>query len=150
MKVEKEVFELWKEIAPSAAFGSGLKEYAGQMWIPSHANVKKALSQIKKLEKKTKDLTIKKFLQCIKRDLMFEEPQNPPGGIMGIFYTHLVIEGVKEKHIISLAEQSLNYLFVQEYLWNKKWPVELQIFTAQECDGTKMILEIIKKQCKKK
>ncbi len=149
MSIEKEVFELWKEISPESAFGSGLKEYAGQLWIPSHANVKKALTKIEKLHKKA-DPVVKKFLAAMRRDLLIEEPQDPPGALLSVFFTHLIVEGVNEKHLISLAEQSLNFLGVQEDLWDKKWPIELQIFTAQECDGARAIIETIKKKCKKK
>ncbi len=148
--IDKEVFELWKELSPSSAFGSGLKQYAGQMWIPSHKNIKQALTRINKLDKKTKDSVAKKFLAAMRRELMIEEPQDPPGSVLGVFFTHLIVEGINEKHILSLAEQCLNFLGVQEHLWNRKWPVELQIFTAQECDGANAIIEVIKKKCRKK
>ncbi len=147
--MEKEVFALWKETSPTSAFGSGLKEYAGQIWIPSHSNIKKTLARIGQLEKKA-DSVEKKFLATMRRDLLIEEPQDPPGAILSAFFTHLIVEGVNEKHILSLAEQSLNFLAVQEDLCDRKWPVELQIFTAQECDGAKAIIETIKKKCKQK
>ena len=147
--MEKEVFELWKELSPTSAFGSGLKQYAGQIWIPSHSNVKKALARINQLEKKA-DVVEKKFLATMRRDLMIEEPQDPPGAVQSAFFTHLIIEGINERHLLSLAEQSLNFLAVQEDLCESKWPIELQIFTSQECDGAKAIIETIKKKCKKK
>lgn len=146
---EKEVFELWKEISPESAYGAGLKQYAGKIWIPTHSNIKKTLQKINELEKKA-DLTAKKFLATIKRELMIEEPHDPPGAILGTFYTHLVIEGVNEKHILALAEQSLNFLGVQEDLWEQKWPIEFQIFSAQSCDGANAVIETIKKKCKRK
>ena len=149
MNTEKEIFALWKEICPESAFGAGLKQYAGQMWIPSHTNVKHALARIEKLSKKSGPVQ-KKFLAAIRRDLMIEEPQDPPGAILSVFFTHLIVEGVNEKHILALAEQSLNFLGVQEDLWEKKWPVELQIFASQECSGAKAIIETIRKKCKKK
>jgi dimeric dUTPase (all-alpha-NTP-PPase superfamily) len=145
---EKEVFKLWKELSPEAAFGAGLKQYAGQMWIPSHSNIKKALKKINELHHKA-DAIEKKFLACMRRDLLVEEPQDPPGAVLSVFFTHLIIEGVKEKHILSLAEQSLNFLGVQEELCHQKWPIEFQIFTAQSCDGAKAIIETIKRKCKK-
>lgn len=148
--IDKEVFAFWKDISPEGAFGAGLKEYAGTTWIPTHANKKNALARIKKLEKKTKDKKIHKFLNAIKRGLMIEEVHDPPGGILGVFYTHLVVEGIKEKHILSLAEQSLNALGVQEYLLDKTWPIEMQIYSAQNCDGATMLLEEIKRNSKKK
>ena len=149
MSIEKEVFALWKETSPTSAFGSGLKQYAGQIWIPSHSNIKKTLARIGQLEKKA-DAVEKKFLATMRRDLLIEEPQDPPGAILGAFFTHLIVEGINEKHILSLAEQSLNFLAVQEELCERKWPVELQIFSAQECDGAKAIIETIKKKCMKK
>jgi len=148
MNAEKEAIELWKEIYPTSAFNAGLKEYAGQIWIPSHSNLKKALAKIAEIEKK-EDEAVKKFLTTIRRDLMFEEPHKAPGAITNTFFTHLILEGIKEKHILALAEQSLNFLAVQQDMWNKKWPIEIRIFTAQECDGAKTILEVIKKKCEK-
>jgi len=149
MSIDKEVFALWKEISPSSAFGAGIKECAGDVWIPSHANIKHALLRIKELEKKTNDTVVKKFLAALRRSILFEEPQYPPSEVMGVFYTHLIVEGVKDKHMLSLAEQSLNLLGVQQHLWNKKWPIEQQIFTIQECHGARLLLDAIKKQCKK-
>ncbi len=149
MNIEKEVFELWKEISPGSGFASGLKKYAGQIWIPTHTNVKNALIKINKLEKKTKDKTIKKFLAAMRRDLMFNEPHEVPGKILNALFTHLIVDGIKDKHMTSLAEQALNFLGVQQHLWTKKWPIEIQIFTAQECDGSNALIETIKKKCKK-
>ncbi len=146
---EKEAFELWKELSPGSAFGAGLKKYAGHIWIPTHSNIKNALMRINKLEKKS-DIVVKKFLATMRRSLIIEEPHDPPGEILNTFYTHLVIEGVNEKHMLSLAEQSLNFLGVQEDLWDKKWPVEFQIFSSQACDGAKAVIETIKKKCKRK
>ncbi len=146
---EKEAFELWKELSPGSAFGAGLKQYAGHIWIPTHSNIKNALMRINKLEKKS-DSVVKKFLATIRRGLITEEPHDPPSEILNTFYTHLVIEGINEKHIMSLAEQSLNFLGVQEDLWDKKWPVEFQIFSSQACDGAKSLIETIKKKCKRK
>lgn len=147
MNAEKEAIEVWKEIYPVTAYIAGLKQYAGHIWIPSHHNKKNILARIQKIEKKSDEVT-KKFLNAIKRDLMFDEPHRPPGEILDIFFTHLVLEGIKEKNILALAEQSLNLLAVQEETTNKKWPIEIQIFTIQQCDGAKAILETIKKKTK--
>lgn len=149
MSIEKEVFELWKELSPSSAFASGLKEYAGQLWIPSHANIKHALLNIKKLRKRTKNKTVRKFLNNLERTILFEEPHHPPGEVSGAFFTHLILNA-SEKHYTSLAEQSLNFLGCQQHLWTKTWPVELQIFSAQECAGAIALLDTIKKQSKRK
>ncbi|MBW2969645.1 DUF885 family protein [Candidatus Woesearchaeota archaeon] len=147
MNAEKEAIQIWKETYPILAYIAGLKQYAGQIWIPSHHNKKNTLARIQKIEKKADEVT-KKFLKAIKRDLMFEEPHRPPGEILDIFFAHLILEGIKEKRILTLAEQSINLLAVQEETTNKKWPIEIQIFTIQQCDGAKAILETIKKKTK--
>jgi len=141
----KEVFEFWKEISPTSAYTAGIKECAGTIWIPSHTNIRNALTKIKKLEKS--DETTKKFLKAIKRELIIEEPQQPPATLLGTFFSHLIIEGINQKHILELAEQGINFLAVQEHIIEKKWPIEQQIYTAQECQGTIGIIEIIKKKC---
>lgn len=146
--MDKEIVEFWKEVSPESAFCAGVKECAATLFVPSYHNVKKALSKIESLEKGA-DPVIQKFLTAEKMGLMREEPQDAPDQIMGVFYTHLVKEGVNEKHLLSLAEQSLNVLGVQQHLWDEEWPVELQIFSSQSCDGAIMLLETIKKECKK-
>src|SRR3989338_5802726 len=145
---DKEVFKFWKEVSPESAFSSGINECTATLFIPSYQNVRKALARIDALVPHADSVAVA-FLRAEKRGLMREEPQDAPDQIMGVFYTHLVKEGVNEKHVLSLAEQSLNSLGVQEHLWEKDWPVELQIFSAQSCDGASMLLEIIKKECKK-
>ncbi|MBS3124735.1 hypothetical protein J4211_00570 [Candidatus Woesearchaeota archaeon] len=145
--MDKEVLEFWKEVNPESAFCMGVKECVAILFIPSYYNVKKALAKIEQLQRGA-DPAIQKFLNAEKRGLMREEPQDAPDQIMGVFYTHLVKEGVNEKHVLALAEQSLNVLGVQQHLWEESWPVELQIFSSQSCDGAVMLLEIIKKECK--
>ena len=85
----------------------------------------------------------------MRRELMMEEPHNPPGTILNTFFNHLTIEGIKQKHMLMLAEQCVNYLAVQEHILEKKWPIEQQIYTIQQTQGAKTIIETIKKKCNK-
>ncbi len=146
--VDNQIFELWKEVCPDQAFSAGIKECAGQVWVPSHQNVKHALTKIAEL-KKDADLVALKWLQSLERSLVFDEAHGPPSDVMGVFFTHLIIEGVKDKHMLQLAEQCINLLAVQQDLWNHDWPIEIQIFSAQACDGANALLNTIKKECKK-
>lgn len=148
MNVDKEVFELWKEVSPESAYGSGLKEFAGCVWVPSHHNVRKALERVAFL-KKGADPVALKWLCALERGLVFEEPQHPPSGVMGVFFEHLVMEA-KERDYLSLAIQCLNVLAVQEHLWERDWPIEMRIYSAQECSGAIALLDTVKKLCKKK
>lgn len=148
MNIDKEVFSLWTSLNPEEAFACGLKKYAGKVWIPSHHNIKTALKNIEALQTKTKDITTLHFLRSIKSDLLTEEPHDAPDSILGLFFSYLTIEGINDKHIRELCEQSLNVLSTQKYLLDKKWPIEFQIYTAQSCDGANSILDVIKKKVK--
>lgn len=145
---QKEIFEFWKELNPVDAFSFGLKEYAGKLWIPSHHNIKKALHKINKLLKKS-DEGEKAFLRSTRIGLLYEEPQNPPGEILGAYFAHLISQGINNKSLLTLSENCLQLLQVQEHLWEKNWPIELQIFTAQNAIGAINILENIKKKTNK-
>lgn len=146
MNVDKEVLALWKEVSPGSAFSAGFKECAGRVWVRSHQNVKAALAKIARLRQKA-DPVAQKFLTSMEHGIVWEEPHNPPGEVMGVFFNHLMIEGVNEKHVLSLAEQCVSFLGVQQDLWERSWPIELQIFSAQSCDGASALLETIKRQC---
>jgi hypothetical protein len=142
---QKEVFNLWKELNPLDAFSFGLKEYAGKLWIPSHHNTKQALHKIDKLIKKSDEST-KAFLHSIRIGLLIDEPHDPPGTVLSAFFAHLVVEGINNKHLLTLSEACLQVLQSQKDLQHKEWPAELQIFTAQNCDGAISILDTIKKK----
>ena len=147
MNIDKEVFELWKQVSPESAYSSGLIEYAGTVWIPSHQNVKNALLKIAQL-KKTADPIAKKWLMATEQGLLFEEPKQPPSAVMGVFFIHLILKA-KERDYLELSTQCLQLLAVQEHLFEKQWPIELQIYSAQECGGANALLETVKKLCKK-
>ncbi len=142
---QKEAFDLWKELNPLDSFSLGLKQYAGKLWIPSHHNTKQALHKIDKLIKKSDEST-KAFLRSIKVELLYDEPQDPPGEVLSAFFAHLVVEGINNKHLLTLSEDCIQTLQVQKELWETNWPIELQIFTAQNCDGAISILNTIKKK----
>lgn len=149
MDVQKEVFELWKDLTPEGAFAAGVKDCAGNLWVPSHYNVKSALKRIDVLEAHTKDERTLKLLSAFRRELLNDEPHYTPSAIMNTLYTHLVIEGVNDEHIQSLALQSLNHLGVKEYLLDSTWPIEIKIYTIQACDSANSIILSIKPHCSK-
>jgi len=53
--IEKEIFELWKEYEPAFAFGNGLEECAGRMFIPTESNIDEMASRIRVALKKAKE-----------------------------------------------------------------------------------------------
>jgi hypothetical protein len=147
--IDREILKFWKQTSPLSAFSAGLKQYAGKMWIPSKENKKKALEKIGKLLKKAgKDRVATKFLRAERFGLLFEEPHDVPGGIMGHLYNHVLVEGFRPGHLSSLAKDGMKVLFLQKHLLKKDWPVELRIMTMLECDGCIGVIEAVKKNVK--
>lgn len=150
-KLEKEVFRFWKSTSPLAAFSSGLKQYAGRIWIPTKENKRKALEQINRLLKKSKnDVVVKKFLQAERLGIRLEEPQDVPGSVMGALYTHFLIEGFVTKHLGSLADDCVALLHAQNHLLRKDWPAEIRILTLLACNGALGTVGVARKNVKNK
>lgn len=150
MKIDNEIFSLWKKISPLGAFCAGLKQYAGKVWIPTKENEKKALVEIDKLLKKCKkDKKAAKFLKSLRRGFLFEEVNDPPSGVMSYLYNHFLIEGFKENHIRKLADGCSRSLDVKKYLLKKDWPAEIKILTVLSCDGALGVIATAKNNVKK-
>ncbi|MFB0501010.1 MAG: hypothetical protein ACETVP_00915 [Candidatus Bathyarchaeia archaeon] len=143
-KIEEEIFELWKELNPSAAFTAGLDDYAGKLFVPTEANVKHMLKKIAELKPRAEDTVQRKFLQCLETDLRFEEPFMALESILWTFYGHLVKEGIKVGHLLSLTSHAINVLRVsKERLAKEKWPVEIRGITCYGGNSLLGILETI-------
>ncbi len=150
MKIDNKIFILWKKISPLSAFCSGLKQYAGKVWIPTRENEKKAVIEIDKLLKKCKkDRKAAKFLKSVRRGFMFEEPNDPPGSVMNYLYNHFLVEGFKENHIRSITDGCMKSLDVKKYLLKKDWPAEIKILAVLSCDGALGVIATAKNNVKK-
>ncbi len=150
MKIDKKIFSLTKKISPLGAFCSGLKQYAGKVWIPTKENERKALAEIDNLLKKAKkDKIATKYLKSMRRGFLFEEPNDPPGAVMSYLYNHFLIEGFKEKHIRTIADGCSKILDVKKYLLKKDWPAEIKILTVLSCDGCFGVIATAKNNVKK-
>ncbi len=146
MSIDSEIFRLWKWLSPVSAFASGLKGYAGKVWLPTPENKRKALESIDRLLKKAKkDAVAVKFLKSMRRGIVFEEPHDVPGGIMNSLYEHVLIEGFKPAHLSRLATEGVKSIFFEKHLLKKDWPAELKIMTVLECDGCLGVIATIKK-----
>jgi len=138
-----------KKTSPLGMFASGLKQYAGKVWLPTKENERKALHEIDKLLKKArKDPVATKFLRCERRGLLFEELHDTPGAVMNYFYTHFLIEGFNQVHLNKLADGCLKILDIKKHLLKKDWPVEIRMFTVLECDGCIGVLQTAKQNVK--
>lgn len=147
--LDKKIFTLWKKTGPLGAFSSGLKQYAGKVWLPTIENERKALQEVDRLLKKAKkDPVALKFLKTMRRSLLFEELHDIPGEVMGYFYNHFLIEGFNAKHINQLADGCLKILDIKKGLLKKDWPAEIKLLTVLSCDGCVGVLEVAKNNVK--
>ena len=146
-KVEEEIFELWKELNPSSAFTAGLDDYAGKLFVPTGGNVKRMLEKVAKLKTHAEDMVQQKFLQCLETELHFEEPYMALESILWAFYRHLVKEGIKAEHLLSLTSQAKKALRVsKERLTKRKWPIEIRAITCYGGNSLLGILETIRNE----
>jgi len=143
--VEKQILTLSKNISPLGMFASGLKQYAGKVWLPTKENERKALAEVERLLKKAKnDPVVAKFLRAERRGLLFEELHDIPGTVMNYFYNHFLIEGFHQPHISRLADGCLKILDIKKHLLKKDWAVEIKILTVLACDGCVGVLQTAK------
>jgi len=143
-KVEKKIFEFWKELKPSSAFTAGLDEYAGKLFMPTERNMKRMLEKIAELKTHAEDTVEQKFLQCLETGLIFEEPYMSLETILWTFYAHLVKEKIKVEHLLSLTSHARKLLHVsKDRLTKKKWPIEIRAITCYEGNSLLDILETI-------
>lgn len=146
-KVEEEIFELWKELKPSSAFTAGLDDYAGKLFVPTEGNVKRVLEKIAKLKKQAEDTVQQKFLQCLETELHFEEPYMVLENVLWVFYRHLVKEGIKVEHLLSLTSHAKKALRVsKERLTRREWPIEIRAITCYEGNSLLGIMETIRNE----
>lgn len=146
-KVEEEIFELWKKLYPDSAFVEGLREYAGKLFIPSDENVRGSLAQIKALKKRAENEVQLKFLVSSEIFLKYVEPHRVAADSVGIFFAHMVKEGINTQHMLSLVLQTRTAMeAVNSRVKGSKWTLGAKVLTIIGCNGLMEILHVIKKE----
>jgi hypothetical protein len=147
--LDREILRLEKKVSPLGMFASGLKQYAGKVWLPTKENEQKALEQVDKLLRKAKnDPVARKYLRAARRGLLFEELHDYPGSVMNYLYEHFLIEGFNQAHISKLADGCLKILDLKRHLLGKDWPAEIRLLTVLACDGCAGVIATAKKNIK--
>ncbi|WXG46440.1 MAG: hypothetical protein WED05_07220 [Candidatus Atabeyarchaeum deiterrae] len=143
-KIEREIFDLWKEFDPAAAFTLGIKESAGKMFIPVDKNIEAMKSKIKATLNKTKAVNQRKLLECMNMALDFREPHHVISNARGAFFAHMVKEGINPDHMLTLIENTRRAIDAsKEKLRGMKWATETKIIACQSCDELKGLLKTI-------
>ena len=92
--VEKKIFELLKELSPSAIYIHGIEECAGKFFIPSKKNLttlrKKLASILKEAENEIQHALINSLIVALE----FHEPYMVPSDLTDTLFVHLVKERI--------------------------------------------------------
>jgi len=145
-QTEKEAFEIWKDLSPSSAFSAGLNDYAGHLMIPDAERLRKLETRIDETIGRSESKVERKFLSSIKTYNLLREAQIFPDMALDAFFTHMIKEGVKSTHMISLAQDAVNALRAYSITISKKpCPTGVRILTSIRCHGLKEIIRSVGK-----
>jgi len=143
--IENEVFEIWKELSPSSAFNAGLSHYAGHLMIPDVEHLRKLETKIDEAIRRSESQVERKFLSSVKTYSFLGEAQILPDMALDAFFTHMMKEGVRSTHMISLAQDAAKALKAYSVTVSKKpCPTGIRILTSIRCHGLNEIIRSIK------
>jgi len=152
--VEATIFDLWKEVSPSDAFTAGLNDFAGKMLVPDVAHVENLARKIDDTSSRAETRSQQRFLASLKAYMrlgLLGEAQIVPDMAIGVFFAHLVKEGIVPNHTASLAEHAAKALTVYAAgKANRQCPAGIKILTSIRCAGLIEVAETIGKQTRSK
>lgn len=146
---DKEVFKVWRDASPSDAYVAGIADCAGQLVIPSRANIEAIRKRVAAAQTRCENDSQRKLLACIDTYLEIMEPAIVPNLILDAFFGHLIKEGIKPVHMASLAEHGKQAL--QAYMEDNKgraWPIGQRMLAMIRCDGLLEILSVVSSNSK--
>jgi hypothetical protein len=147
--LDKQILRHAKKTSPLGLFASGLKQYAGKVWLPTRQNERKALDEVERLLAKAKnDPVARKYLRAERRALLHEELHDIPGAVMNYLYNHFLIEGFNDRHIGTLADGGIKILDIKKGLLRKNWPTEIKVLAALSCNGCLGVIATAKQNVK--
>jgi hypothetical protein len=142
--VEREILDIWCEVSPASAFISGLGDFAGKTFVPSVENLNRVMKRIAAARGSCENDSQRKLLGCLHTGLEIIEPCTFPDNLLGGLFGHLVKEGIKPAHLVSLTQYGGKAL--NAYLETKAgvdWPIGQRLLAEIRCDGLVEILGVI-------
>ena len=147
--LDAQIMDLVKEVNPSGAYLIGFIEYAGKLFIASRANIDAALDRVRSLRAEAKTELQRRVLDSMEVMLLFDEPQPVLDDIVGTIFAHLVKEGIKDEHLLSLfdyAVKDIDACFARYE--GRVIPTPVKALTLYRLDGVLEILDTVKGQTK--
>ena len=152
--IEASIFDLWKELDPSAAFIGGLKEYAGRMPLPDFPHLESMTRKIGELSSKSETRSQKRLLASLGANVklaLMGEAQIPPDIAISAFFAHLIKEGMVATHLTSLANETARALRAYASTGpSRSCPTGIRILTSIRCAGLLEVADMLKKQTRSK
>jgi hypothetical protein len=144
-RLDSEILDFVKEVSPSAAYLMGFNDYAGKLFVASKRNIDAALKRVRELRAMAKTDLQRKVLDSLETSIQFEEPQPVLDDIVGAVFSHLVKEGVKDEHMLSLLDYASKDIDACARRFSGKTiPVGVKALTLYRLDGALEILETVK------
>ncbi len=144
---ERDAFELWKRLQPDDAFVGGIEACAGAFFVPTDANVARALREIDRIAKTTKDATIRKFLSSLRARLTLPEPERMPETMVASFFGYMIKEGVVADHVRDLAKASRKALDAERKRYaGKRWAPGMRALVQLAASGLEKIVDIVERE----
>ena len=148
-EAEAAAFELWKRLQPDDAFVAGIEECAGQYFVPSRDNVARALKDLDRITRSTKDATVRKFLASLRARLTLPEPNQVPEAMVISFFGYMVKEGVRPEHIGPLAEAGARAIDAERRRYaRRKFPPGMRALVQLSSSGLAQILDVVETELK--
>ncbi len=147
--LDAEIMDAVKEMSPSLAYLVGFDDYAGKLFVASDSNINAAVRRIRALRKRAKTQLQKKVLDSLEVQATFDEPQPVLDEIVGAIFAHMVKEGVKDGHMLSLlgfASQTMDAC--QKRYSRRKVPIGVKALTLYRLGGVTEILDTVTGQTK--
>jgi hypothetical protein len=142
--LDGQIMNLLKEVSPSGAYIVGFNDYAGKLFIASDANIRALLKKTRALRRIAKTEIQKKVLDSVEVLLLFDEPQPVLDDITGSIFAHLVKEGVKDEHMISLLGYAIKDVEAcSKRFSRKRIPVAVKALALYRLDGVLEILDTV-------
>lgn len=146
-EAERGAFELWKRLRPDGAYVAGIRETAGQFFIPTEANVRRARQQITKIRRSTKEPSLRKFLASLDAELTLPEPSRMPEMMVASLFGYMIKEGVDAEHVRSLATVGARALEANRRRYSgKRWPPGMRALVQLSASGLTEIVDIVEKE----
>lgn len=143
--IEREIFDVWCQVNPAGAFIGGRSEFAGKAFIPSQENVDAARKCIADTLTRCETESQRKLLLSLDTMLTILEPCNVADYLLSTFFGHMIKEGIKPPHLISLTDYSKRALnaFLEAHP-STDWTIGQSLLAEIRCDGLTEILNVVK------